>query len=520
MLFAIVGLSVGLFVAVLALVRVLINASAERRRFAAIVDVDAEVRRVRAVAEQDAAHEKQLAADEAARVKEHATQLQAEATRVRAVASEEAEQIRRATQADRDAQTQVVGATTKLRAEYEHLADELRQVEGSLEDISFGVYKPHYRFDTPEQFKKEMDRVYDRQKELVRAGKAASFAVSWTINDNKKEGERMQKQYCKLLLRAFNGECDAATAKVAWNNASKMEERIRKAFDAINQLGQVMTVSLSPEYRELKLAELRLEHELVEKKHNIAEEQRRIRDQMRDEQKALQEAERAQHEAEAEEARFQKALEKAKLELGKARGEEHSRLTEKVLELQGQLAEARAKSTRAKSLAEMTRAGYVYIISNIGSFGENVFKIGMTRRLEPMDRVRELGAASVPFPFDVHAMVYSDDAPSLETAFHQRFRDRSVNLVNQRKEFFHVDLSEVEAFAKEQGLEIAFTKLAEAREYRESAAMRLAKGSGPTRVQTGPTDVLEMGATLARYGTQPVRSETEQARRSGKPARL
>jgi hypothetical protein len=122
----------------------------------------------------------------------------------------------------------------------------------------------------------------------------------------------------------------------------------------------------------------------------------------------------------------------------------------------------------AKSISELTKAGYVYIISNIGSFGDNVFKIGMTRRLDPMDRVKELGDASVPFPFDVHAMVDSEDAPALENMFHQRFKERSVNLINLRKEFFNVDLSELEAFAKEKNLKIAFTKVAEAREYRES----------------------------------------------------
>ena len=197
-------------------------------------------------------------------------------------------------------------------------------------------------------------------------------------------------------------------------------------------------------------------------------------------------------------------------------------INEKILELQDQLVEARAKSVRAKSLAEMTKAGYVYIISNIGSFGEHVFKIGMTRRLEPMDRVRELGAASVPFPFDVHAMVYSEDAPALEAAFHQRFKDRSVNLVNMRKEFFHVDLSELEAFAKQRGLAIAFTKLAEAREYRESAAMRLARGSGPTAIPTKPEDRMAMASALAQYSSKPRREdrsgETTSTRSPVKPS--
>jgi uncharacterized protein DUF4041/Meiotically Up-regulated Gene 113 (MUG113) protein len=526
MAFAVIGLVIALAGALISLIACLVNSAKQRRRFSAIVDVDAEVARLRAVAAQEIEQHKAAATDDLVRLKEARqrqereahdlmSQAHAEAARVRAAAAGEAEAIQRATQRERDQQAKLANETVHVRADFERLSDELRKIEGSLEDISFGLYKPQYHFDTPEQFKAEMDRVYDRQKDMVRAGKAASFAVSWTVGNSKRDGERMQKQYCKLLLRAFNGECDAAIAKVAWNNAARMEERIRKAFDAINQLGEVMTVTLSSGYRDLKLAELRLEHELAEKKRELADEQRRIREQMRDEEKALHEAQKAQAEAEAEETRFHKALEKAKVELSRARGEEHRRLNEAVVELQGQLAEARARSVRARSLAEMTRAGYVYVISNIGSFGEQVFKIGMTRRLEPMDRVRELGAASVPFPFDVHAMVYSEDAPALEAAFHQRFKDRSVNLVNLRKEFFRVDLAELEAFAKQRGLTIAFTKLAEAREYRESTAMRLARGSGPTAMPASLEDRAAMASTLARYSSRPRRDE-----RSSEPTGL
>ncbi|HEY0194918.1 MAG TPA: DUF4041 domain-containing protein [Kofleriaceae bacterium] len=518
MVFVAIVLSAAVAGLAIALVSCLMKAARERRRFAAIVDVDHEVAQLRIAAAQDIERTRVEAAADMARLKEdgarlqreaqqHLAHAQAEAAHLHAVAAREAEDIRRANQAERDQHARFASETLQARRAFERLNDELRKVEGSLEDISFGLYTPHYKFDTPEQFKAEMDRVYEVQKQMVRAGKAATCDKSWTVGDSKKEGERMQKQYSKLMLRAFNGECDAAAAKVTWNNASKMEERIRKAFEAINQLGEVLSISIAPGFRELKIAELRLEHELAEKKREIADEQRRIRDQMKDEEKSLREAEKAQVEAEAEEARFQKALEKAKLELGKARGEEHTRLSGKILELQAQLTEARAKSVRAKSLAEMTKAGYVYVISNIGSFGDQVFKIGMTRRLEPMDRVRELGAASVPFPFDVHAMVYSEDAPALEAAFHQRFRDRSVNLVNLRKEFFQLDISELESFAKQRGLRVAFTKLAEAREYRESAAMRLARGSGPTRLPERPEERAAMASALAQFATKPAHGD-------------
>ena len=374
-----------------------------------------------------------------------------------------------------------------VKSTFDRLSAEVHQLEENLEDISFGLYKPHYKFDNPEEFKRELDRINNRQKEMIRGEQAATFAVSWTVGGSEREGARMQKQYCKLLLRAFNGECDAAVAKVSWNNATKMEERIAKAFDAINQLGGVMQVSISPRYRDLKFDELRLEHELEEKKRAITEEQRRIREQMREEERAQREAEKAESEAQAEEARFQKALDKARIELAKSKGEEHQRLNAKLVELEQKLTEAHAKLVRAKSMAELTKVGYVYVLSNIGSFGENVYKIGMTRRLDPMDRVKELGDASVPFPFDVHAMVYSEDAPALECALHQHFADRSVNLVNMRKEFFNVALGEVEAFAKERGLTVSFTKLAEAREYRETLEIRNTNSRKTQSKSTGIT---------------------------------
>jgi len=164
---------------------------------------------------------------------------------------------------------------------------------------------------------------------------------------------------------------------------------------------------------------------------------------MREEQKAIQEYERTIRDAEKEEKLYENLLEKAKLELAKASESEKVIMSARVAQLEAELAEALAKSERAKSMAEQTRKGYIYVISNIGSFGEDVYKIGMTRRLDPMDRVRELGDASVPFPFDVHAMIYYEDAPKLENQLHKEFNNNRVNAVNLRKEFFRVELDKV-----------------------------------------------------------------------------
>ncbi len=430
-----------------ALVALYVRLAQLRTRYKVITDTEAEARRLRADATRDTDRLKTDAAQEVERLR---SQIEGERKQLDALAADKA----------------------KAKSTYEQLRQQVSLLEENLEDISFGAYKPHFDYDTPEDYKKALEQVANKQKEMIRGGQAARFAVEWSVGGSRREGERMQRQYMKLLLRAFNGECEAAIAKVAWNNASKMEERIRKAFEAINELGGVMQVSIVQSYMELKIAELQLEHELEDKKRAVVEEQRRVRDKLREQERAQRELDTAKEEAEAEEARFAKDLDKARVDAAKAKGEEHARLTSRILQLEEELAGARKKRERVSALAELTKAGYVYVLSNIGSFGENVFKIGMTRRLDPSDRVKELSDASVPFGFDVHAMVYSEDAPSIESAFHKRFESRNVNPLNPRKEFFQVSIDELENFAAEKGLKISFTRLAEAREYRETLARR------------------------------------------------
>lgn len=255
-----------------------------------------------------------------------------------------------------------------------------------------------------------------------------------------------------------------------------MEARVEKAFDAINDLGKVNQIRISRAYFNLRINELRLRYEMQVKRRQIAEEQRLIREQMREEEKARPELEREQAEAAAEERNYERALEKARLEAQRATGDRMDELREKIHRLEEQVRQAHERGERAISRAQLTRSGYVYVISDVGSFGDQVVKIGMTRRLDPMDRVKELGDASVPFEFDVHAMVYSDDAPTLELEFHRRFADRRLNLINLRKEFFEVSLTEIQAVAKERGLVVEVTMAAEAREYRQTVARRLGLG--------------------------------------------
>ncbi len=355
---------------------------------------------------------------------------------------------------------------------YDRLKREVSLLEENLEDISFGLYKPHYEFDTSEDYRQRLDQVRDEKKQLVRNDQATKCLVEWTVGGSRREGERMQKQLAKIMLRAFNGESDAAVANVRWNNITRMEERLQRAYEAINKLGTVVQVSLVSGYMDLALQELRLQFEYEEKRRAEAEEQRIIKERMREDERAQRELERAEQEAAEDELRFEKALERARSEVAEAKGEELEALTIKMRELEAQLAEKHAEHERAISRAQQTRSGHVYVLSNVGSFGENVFKIGMTRREKWKDRVKELSDASVPFEFDVHAMVFTEDAPDLEHTLHGVFSDHRVNLVNERKEFFNVSIREIEKALVARGLKVEITKLAEAREYRETIALR------------------------------------------------
>ena len=354
---------------------------------------------------------------------------------------------------------------------------ELTEILGQLDSArdqqkmeSFGIYESHYDFESSAGYKGRLDEIRRMQKVMVRDDTAASCSMEWTVDGSRAKGRHQEKRFIKLLIRAFNGECDAGALKVKYNNIVAMETRISRSFEALNKLGESQHISISPRYLDLKISELRLVHEFQEKKEAEKEEQRRIRELMREEERVRREAEKAQADAEREEKQYESALERARRELQRAGEDQRQELEDEIAKLQQQLEEAHQNKERAVSRAQQTRSGYVYIISNVGSFGEDVYKIGLTRRLDPDDRIKELGDASVPFPFDVHAMIYSEDAPSLENLLHQAFDNRRVNLVNLRKEFFRVSLDEIKNATEGHG-PIEFTLAAEAEQFRRTLAI-------------------------------------------------
>lgn len=351
---------------------------------------------------------------------------------------------------------------------YMRLTSEVKIYNEILEYAEYGIYQPHFEFDTSETYKIQLLELRERIKELVKNNLAVLGGENISWNNSLTAGQAMVKREKKLMLRAFNGESDSFIADVSWNNITRMEERIEKSFNAINKVYAAQGVYITREYADLKLQELRLAYEYKRKLHEEKEEQRAIREQMREEEKVRRDIENALAKAKKEEETYQKALEKARQEIAEAVGDKQEKLQQKISELEARILEAETNRERALSMAQQTRRGHVYIISNIGAFGNDVYKIGMTRRLDPLDRVRELGDASVPFPFDVHAIIYSEDAPALEASLHRAFDHKRMNLINMRKEFFRVTLEEIEQVVHQNGAEIEFTKIAEARDYRET----------------------------------------------------
>jgi len=272
-----------------------------------------------------------------------------------------------------------------------------------------------------------------------------------------------------FVLDAFNGKIDTIIASVKEDNFGTLSQKIRDAFYTVNTNGAAFrNARITEVYLNTRLEELKLACTVQALKERDKEEQRRIKEQLREEEKAAKEYERALKEAQKDQESVNKAIDKIKKDMEAASEAKRLVFEDKLKELELKLKEAEEKNKRAQSMAELTRSGHVYIISNVGSFGDDVLKIGMTRRLEPMDRIYELGDASVPFDFDVHAMIYSEDAPSLEKELHAIFAKEQVNKVNPRKEFFKLGIMEIKDAVEKKGFQVHWTMQAEAREFRES----------------------------------------------------
>ena len=417
--------------------------------------------------------------------KEEIERLNSEIEKLKAAMPSESrtlDDINREISSSRDELSRVEENLHSRQEELNDTMEELRKTKGQLietnEEVlmqSFGLYTPHYTFMNADEYKARLLEIRAEQKDMVKNKTAVSGNTNWTVNNSESKGRKMVSDMQKLLLRAFNSECDDVIEHVKYNNIEASEKRITSSRDAISKLGSIMDASIQPKYYRLKIEELHLAFEYAQKKQQEKEEQKEARARMREEAKLAKEIEEERKKLEKEQQHYQNALQRINAQLEAASEADRAAIEEKKAELVAQLNKIDKEFADVDYREANQRAGYVYVISNIGAFGENVYKIGMTRRLDPQDRVDELGDASVPFNFDVHAMIFSNDAPKLEAALHNAFADRKLNFVNQRREFFNVTLDEIKQVVRENyDKSVEFVELAPAEQYRESLKLKVA----------------------------------------------
>ncbi|GHH64839.1 hypothetical protein GCM10017673_08210 [Streptosporangium violaceochromogenes] len=382
----------------------------------------------------------------------------------------------------------VSALTEELRAERGRLqaavadaARRLREVERQVvlteETVLLqeaGVYDYRHPLSDAVAYKERLAEVKARIKAMARENKAVLGSTNWQVNGSAAEGRRMVRDFSKLMLRAYNAEADNCVRTMRPYKLQSAVDRLEKAVEMIVKLGKTMSIHVSGDYHRLRVYELELTADYLAKQEEEKERDRAQREQRREEEAARREFEREKARLRKEEAHYKAALSKLI-----AKGDEAG-----AGELKAKLEEIGAAVGDVEAREANVRAGYVYVISNVGAFGEDVVKIGMTRRLEPEDRVRELGDASVPFRFDTHALIFSDDAVGLEGRLHAALNDRRVNRVNLRREFFRATPAEVRNLLQQiagQHL-LEYRDVPEALEWRQSVHATTAMEDGEARV--------------------------------------
>lgn len=368
---------------------------------------------------------------------------------------------------------ELINLIESLKKEKDAAQKELFNISDEVMMQSFGFYKPKYDCMNSDEYAQRIKDNREKQKKIVKDKSALNFSTVWTLDGSKTKGQAMNNDNMKMVLRAFNNECDVLIDKVKFNNIDKIKEQIKKCAKAIDKLNVRNKISIRPEYISLKIEELELVHEFRVKKQEEKEAIKAARAEEREQAKLQKEIEEARKVIKKEQSHYQAEKDRLIAQLLGASDDEKQMIQEKLNLVDKHLNEIDKNISEIDYREANQRAGYVYVISNIGSFGEGIYKIGMTRRLDPQDRVDELGDASVPFTFDVHAMIFSDDAPKLEATLHNAFDDKKVNLINGRKEFFKVSLDEIERVIKENHDKlIEFKKTPDAQQFRESEIIR------------------------------------------------
>lgn len=356
------------------------------------------------------------------------------------------------------------------------------EAEVQVSQIKAGLSPPNFKIDDDESLKSAVREVRIKQYELITGQGATRSITNWEWFGSKSDGQTLIKTYNKLMISAFNAEFDMVRDKMRHGSYDVAIKKLKASIKALEKLGETVNVMISSEYLSTKEEELKIWHSELVRQYEEKEARKKQKEILREQNKILG---RSSDDDEDEEDEIENQLATCSAELEKARelakqiaGDDLAKLELKIGEIEEEKQKLEAKFERATSQAQITRAGYIYVISNIGSFGEGVCKIGMTRRLEPMDRVVELGDASVPYRFDVHTLAFVDDAPRLEKVIHKVFDSKRVNKENCRKEFFFVSPEKVKAVMDNIGIKSSWYYECDAREYRESELIREAMFGG------------------------------------------
>ncbi|MBQ2832422.1 DUF4041 domain-containing protein [Methanobrevibacter sp.] len=354
----------------------------------------------------------------------------------------------------------------KTKKELKEVKNDLVRAEDDLEMQEYGLYEPRYNFIHAVDYKERLDAVRKQQKQMIKDKTAAIASKTWTINGSEAKGRALTNANIKQILRSFNNETTVLISKVKHSNIDSIENRINKTFTSLNKLYERENVELTKGYLNLKIDELHIAYEYEVKKEEEKEELREAREREREEKKLQKELEREKKKFERENETINSEIEEVKAQLAQAAADEKAKLEAEIAKLQAALDKNNEEVKKINEWKEKPGAGYVYIISNIGSFGEDVFKIGVTRRDNPEDRIRELSSASVPFRFDTHVFIFSKNAYDLESELHERFDDKRVNKVNMRKEFFRISIDDVKQIVEEnKGQVHSFVEHPDAEEY-------------------------------------------------------
>ena len=365
-------------------------------------------------------------------------------------------------------QSEASQGLSDARHQIESARSELHQIRQQIvetQEVALlqeaGIYEYRHRLADSVAYKTALERLKDSIKTSAKNNHAITATTNWTVNNSAVEGQRMVRDFSKLMLRAYNTEADNCVRSMRPHRLDSSKDRLNKARDIISRLGKTMHINISAGYHRLRLEELELTADYLAKVEEEKERVRAERERQRDEAQARREFEKEKARLGKEQSHWQTALEKW-ADSGDAA---------KMAEAESKLTEIGEAIKGVEEREANIRTGWVYVISNVGSFGHDVVKIGLTRRLDPTERVRELGDASVPFKFDVHALIFDADAVSLETRLHQELTHQRVNMVNPRREFFYVKPAEVLGILRGLGLQdnlVDYVEEPEAEEWRSS----------------------------------------------------